>query len=132
MPETFSPAQTVEMSGFSLDTLRYYEKIGLIEPVRRAAGGHRRYSEDDLGWLDMLRCLRGTGMPIAQMHSFAVLAREGDDTVVDRLALLEEHDAAVEAELARLIEQRGKIRAKIEYYRSYLAQHPAVCVPQGD
>ncbi|NUP50446.1 MAG: MerR family transcriptional regulator [Catenulispora sp.] len=132
MTETFSPAQTVEISGFSLDTLRYYEKIGLIEPVRRAAGGHRRYSEDDLGWLDMLRCLRGTGMPIAQMQNFAVLAREGDDTVEDRLALLEEHDAAVEAELARLLEQRSKVRAKIEYYRAYLAQQPAVCVPQGD
>ncbi|GAA1991834.1 MerR family transcriptional regulator [Catenulispora subtropica] len=130
MTETYSPAQTVEMSGFSLDTLRYYERIGLIEPVRRAAGGHRRYSDDDLGWLDMLRCLRGTGMPIAQMQSFAALAREGDDTVADRLALLEEHDAAVGAELARLLEQRGKIRAKIDYYRSSLAQQPAVCEPQ--
>ncbi|GAA2064834.1 MerR family transcriptional regulator [Catenulispora yoronensis] len=131
MTETYSPAQTVEMSGFSLDTLRYYEKIGLIEPVQRAAGGHRRYSEDDIGWLDMLRCLRGTGMPIAQMHSFAVLAREGDDTVADRLALLEEHDAAVEAELARLSEQRGKIQAKIEYYRSHLAGRAAVCEEVG-
>ncbi|NUR58193.1 MAG: MerR family transcriptional regulator [Catenulispora sp.] len=130
MTETYSPAQTVEMSGFSLDTLRYYEKIGLIEPVRRAAGGHRRYTEDDLGWLDMLRCLRGTGMPIAQMQSFAELARDGDDTVADRLALLEEHDAAVEAELARLAEQRGKVRAKIEYYRSYLAQQRGVCEAQ--
>jgi DNA-binding transcriptional MerR regulator len=127
MSDTYSPAETVEISGFTLDTLRYYERIGLIEPVRRAAGGHRRYSEDDIGWLDMLRCLRGTGMPIAQMQSFATLAREGDDTVTARLALLEEHDAAVEAELARLMEQRGKIRAKIDYYRSYLAQRPVEC-----
>ena len=127
MTETYSPAQTVEISGFSLDTLRYYERIGLIEPVRRAAGGHRRYTEDDLGWLDMLRCLRGTGMPIAQMQSFAELTRSGDDTIAARVALLEEHDAAVEAELARLTEQRGKVRAKIDYYRSYLAQEPAVC-----
>jgi DNA-binding transcriptional MerR regulator len=130
MSQTYSPAQTVEISGFSLDTLRYYERIGLIEPVRRAAGGHRRYTEDDLGWLDMLRCLRGTGMPIAQMQSFAELARLGDDTVAARLALLEEHDAAVEAELERLTEQRDKVRAKMEYYRAYLAQQPAVCEPQ--
>ncbi|MBW8806738.1 MAG: MerR family transcriptional regulator [Catenulispora sp. 13_1_20CM_3_70_7] len=127
MTETYSPSQTVEMSGFSLDTLRYYEKIGLIEPVRRAAGGHRRYSDDDLGWLDMLRCLRGTGMPIARMQSFAELARAGDETVAQRLALLEEHDAAVEAEMERLIEQRDKIREKIVYYRSYLDREPVVC-----
>ncbi|MFL6112379.1 MAG: MerR family transcriptional regulator [Catenulispora sp.] len=128
--ENYSPSQTVEMSGFSLDTLRYYEKIGLIEPVRRAAGGHRRYTDDDLGWLDMLRCLRGTGMPIAQMQSFAELVRTGDETVAERLTLLEEHDAAVEAEMARLIEQRDKIRAKIAYYRSHLAQQPVACEPR--
>lgn len=128
MTETYSPAETVEISGFSLDTLRYYEKIGLIEHVRRAAGGHRRYTDDDIGWLDMLRCLRGTGMPIAQMLSFAELAREGDDTVADRLALLEEHDANVEAEMARLIELRRKVQAKIAYYRSHLAENPVECV----
>ncbi|ACU74212.1 transcriptional regulator, MerR family [Catenulispora acidiphila DSM 44928] len=126
--DNYSPAQTVEMSGFSLDTLRYYEKIGLIEPVRRAAGGHRRYTDDDLGWLDMLRCLRGTGMPIAQMQTFAELVRDGDGTVTDRLALLEEHDANVEAEMERLIELRRKIQEKIAYYRSYLAEMPVECV----
>jgi DNA-binding transcriptional MerR regulator len=128
--ETYSPAETVEKSGFSLDTLRYYERIGLLEPVRRAAGGHRRYSDDDLGWLDMLRCLRGTGMPIAQMQSFTELVRAGDETVAERLALLEEHDAAVEAEMARLIEQRDKIRDKIAYYRSHLARQPVACEPR--
>jgi DNA-binding transcriptional MerR regulator len=128
MTETYSPAQTVEMSGFSLDTLRYYERIGLIEPVRRAAGGHRRYSDDDLGWLDMLRCLRGTGMPIAQMQSFAELTRDGEGTVAERLALLEEHDANVEAEMARLIELQRKVREKIAYYRSHVADQPVECV----
>ena len=128
MTETYSPAQTVELSGFSLDTLRYYERIGLIEPVHRAAGGHRRYSDDDLGWLDMLRCLRGTGMPIAQMQTFAELARTGDTTVAERLALLEEHDTAVEEEIAQLIAQRAKVQAKIEYYRAHLAANPVECV----
>jgi DNA-binding transcriptional MerR regulator len=115
---TYSPAETVEITGFSLDTLRYYEKIGLIEPVRRAAGGHRRYSEDDVSWLDMVRCLRGTGMPIAQMQTFAEQVRGGAETIPDRIALLAEHDAAVEAEMARLAEQRQKIQDKIAYYRS--------------
>lgn len=114
---TFSPAQTVELTGFSLDTLRYYERIGLIEPVQRAAGGRRRYSDDDLEWLDILRCLRGTGMPIARMKQFADQVRAGRHTYAERLALLEEHDRTVTAQLAVLQEQREKVRAKIAFYR---------------
>jgi DNA-binding transcriptional MerR regulator len=117
---TYSPAQTVELTGFSLDTLRYYERIGLIEPVHRAAGGHRRYTEDDLEWLDLLRCLRCTGMPIAQMKQFADQIRAGEHTYAQRLALLEEHDRAVSARMAVLAEQRSKVQAKISYYRDAL------------
>jgi len=122
---TYSPAQAVELTGFSLDTLRYYERIGLLEPVHRAAGGHRRYTEDDLEWLDILRCLRGTGMPIAQMKQFADQVREGEHTYADRLALLEAHDRTVAAQMAVLAEQRGKVQAKISYYRGALAERAA-------
>jgi DNA-binding transcriptional MerR regulator len=58
------------------------------------------------------------GMPTAQMQVFAEQVRSGDDTIPDRIALLEAHDAEVEAEMARLIEQRRKIRNKITWYRS--------------
>ncbi|HET9169451.1 MAG TPA: MerR family transcriptional regulator [Actinospica sp.] len=119
---TYSPAQAVEITGFSLDTLRYYERIGLIEHVHRAAGGHRRYSDDDLEWLDILRCLRGTGMPIAQMKEFADQVRAGSHTYPDRLALLEAHERIVSAQMAVLQEQRSKVRAKIDYYRDAVAK----------
>ena len=126
---TFSPAQTVELTGFSLDTLRYYERIGLIEPVQRAAGGRRRYTQDDLEWLDTLRCLRGTGMPIARMKQFADQVRAGEHTFAERLALLEEHDRTVEAQLAVLERQREKVRAKIDYYRGAVDRLPVECMP---
>ena len=122
---TFSPAQTVELTGFSLDTLRYYERIGLIDPVHRAAGGHRRYTADDLEWLDILRCLRGTGMPIAQMKQFADQVRAGEHTFPERLALLEEHDRTVAGQMAVLQDQRAKIRAKIAYYRGVVGESAA-------
>ena len=118
---TYSPAQAVELTGFSLDTLRYYERIGLIDPVHRAAGGHRRYTEEDLEWLDFLRCLRGTGMPIAKMKQFADQARVGTDTYAERLAILEEHDRMVAEQMAVLEEQRGKVQFKISFYREALA-----------
>ena len=119
---TYSPAQAVEITGFSLDTLRYYERIGLIDHVHRAAGGHRRYSDDDLEWLDILRCLRGTGMPIAQMKEFADQVRAGAHTYPDRLALLEAHERIVSAQMAVLQEQRSKVQAKIDYYRDAVAK----------
>jgi DNA-binding transcriptional MerR regulator len=122
---TYSPAQAVELTGFSLDTLRYYERIGLLDPVHRAAGGHRRYTEDDLEWLDILRCLRGTGMPIARMKEFADQVRAGTQTYAERLALLEEHDRTVAAQMAILAEQRSKVRSKIAYYRGALAGRAA-------
>jgi DNA-binding transcriptional MerR regulator len=69
MTGTLSPGQAAEQSGFSLDTLRYYERIGLLDDIDRASSGHRRFREEDLEWLGVLRCLRDTGMPIAQMRA---------------------------------------------------------------
>jgi DNA-binding transcriptional MerR regulator len=116
---TYTPGQVVEKTGFSLDTLRYYERIGLLDGVARTSGGRRQYGEDDIGWLEILRCLRDTGMPIARMLEYAELARD-DETVEDRIALLEEHDRDVEERIATLLRQRDHIRDKIAYYRSIL------------
>jgi len=114
---TYTPGQVVEKTGFSLDTLRYYEKIGLLDGVARTSGGKRQYGEDDIGWLEILRCLRDTGMPIARMREFADLTRD-EATIAQRIALLEEHDRDVEERIATLQRQRDHIRGKIAYYRS--------------
>jgi DNA-binding transcriptional MerR regulator len=116
----YTPAEVVEETGFTLDTLRYYEKIGLLEPVGRNAAGQRRFSEEDVGWLGMVRCLRDTGMPIAEMLRFAELVRAGDHTVADRIALLEEHDRRVKGQIANLTKRQRYIHNKISYYRSFL------------
>jgi DNA-binding transcriptional MerR regulator len=118
---TYTPGQVVEKTGFSLDTLRYYEKIGLLESVGRTSGGRRQYRDDDVGWLEMLRCLRDTGMPIARMLEFAELTRD-EGTIADRITLLEEHDRDIEERIEILLRQREHIRGKIAYYRSELQQ----------
>ncbi|WP_141577302.1 MerR family transcriptional regulator [Actinomadura sp. WMMA1423] len=114
---SYSPAETAEKSGFSIDTLRYYEKIGLLAGIARNASGRRVFSDDDLAWLWMLRCLRGTGMPIAEMLRFSELARGGDETVQERLELLEAHDRRVEERIAALRTQQEQIKMKIGFYR---------------
>ncbi|WP_157250940.1 MerR family transcriptional regulator [Nonomuraea typhae] len=116
----YTPAEVVEETGFSLDTLRYYEKIGLLVDIERNAAGQRRFSQADVGWLGLIRCLRDTGMPIAEMLRFAELVRQGDHTVADRIRLLEEHDRRVEAQIANLGERQRYIHNKISYYRSVL------------
>ncbi|GAA4994105.1 MerR family transcriptional regulator [Kitasatospora paranensis] len=121
-----TPAQTVERSGFSLDTLRYYERIGLLGEVQRSHGGQRRFSPEDVEWLGVLRCLRDTGMPIAGMLRFAALVRGGDGTVAERLDLLQGHDTRVEEQIAALRGQQARIREKIDHYRTALAGRPVV------
>jgi len=121
MTTSLSPSQAAEQSGFSLDTLRYYERIGLLNGISRAPSGHRRFGDDDLEWLSVLRCLRDTGMPIARMRRYAELAREGEPTAADRLCLLTEHDAQVGERIAVLEAQRQHLQEKINWYRGQLA-----------
>ena len=120
MADYLSPGQVVERSGFSLDTLRYYERIGLLDRIERGPGGRRRYADEDLEWLGVLRCLRDTGMPIAQMRRYAELARAGDGTIAERMALLVKHDEQVERTVADLRNQQAHLKEKISWYRTQL------------
>ncbi len=104
-----------------MDTLRYYERIGLLDGIDRTTGGQRVFTEDDLGWLGVLRCLRDTGMPIARMRRYAELARGGDETFDERAQLLEEHDRAIETKIAALRDEQTRIQEKIGWYRQQLA-----------
>lgn len=108
--------QAAGETGLSAHTLRYYERIGLISPVDRASNGHRRYTEDDVGWIGFLNKLRATGMPIAKMKRYADLQRQGDDTLAERLALLEEHRREVKKRIQELEDNLAVIEYKIEYY----------------
>ena len=103
-------------TGLSVDTLRYYERAGLIDPVMRARNG-RRYEEIDLLWLAFLRRLRATGMPIAQMRRFARLRYAGDTTAGERRELLEEHARIVRGRIAVLSENLEIVERKITHYR---------------
>jgi DNA-binding transcriptional MerR regulator len=118
----YSPGQVAARTGFSLDTLRYYERIGLLHQIGRTAGGQRRFTDVDVLWLLMLRCLRDTGMPIARMLRYAELARAGDETIAERVALLEEHDRAVDDQVRNLRAQQRHLRDKIRWYRSLSAE----------
>ena len=86
-------AQVAEATGLSTHTLRYYERIGLLDSVQRRDNGHRVFRAEDMTWLAFLLRLRDTGMPIAQMLQYAALRRQGDslESVSARQRLLELH-----------------------------------------
>jgi DNA-binding transcriptional MerR regulator len=121
--ERFTPGQVAEQTGFSLDTLRYYERIGLLDDIARNSGGQRVFTEDDVAWLRILRCLRDTGMPIQRMVRYAELARGGDETVAERLELLREHDTEIDEKIAHLRVEQDHIHAKIAYYQREMTAH---------
>lgn len=128
--ERFSPGQVAEQTGFSLDTLRYYERIGLLDDIARNSGGQRVFTEGDVAWLRILRCLRDTGMPIQRMVRYAELARGGDETIAERLEVLREHDQDIDEKIAHLRVEQDHIRAKIAYYqRELAARQPGVTNP---
>lgn len=114
--------QVTDQTGLSDHTLRYYERIGLLHPIARAANNHRRYTADDLEWIDLLMKLRATGMTIQQMQAYAVLQREGDGSVPKRLDILQDHRDQVEAQIAALQHNLELIYYKIGVYSEVAAQ----------
>ncbi|SHG49348.1 MerR family transcriptional regulator [Streptoalloteichus hindustanus] len=121
---TYSIAQAAERTGLSVDTLRYYERIGLVEPPARDSGGRRVYSDADLTWLDFLTKLRLTGMPIRMMREYAQLRHRGEATAGRRKQLLVEHRADVRARIAELQACLEILDYKIDNYDLILRRQP--------
>lgn len=103
--------------GMTTHTLRYYERVGLIQPVGRARNGHRRYSDADEAWLNFLHCMRATNMPIREMQRYAALRERGDDTSLDRRKILEDHRATIAGQILALEKAHALLNHKIDNYR---------------
>jgi DNA-binding transcriptional MerR regulator len=117
--------EAAEVTGIGEHTLRYYERIELLDPIQRNASGHRRYRREDLGWIGLLTCLRQTGMPIRAMQQFAAWQRADDPTGERRLALLEAHQRDVLARQREIAGYLETIEHKIEAYQGMLAEQDA-------
>jgi len=114
---TLSIAEAAEATGLTTHTLRYYERDGLLlDAVDRASSGHRRYSDDDLGWIRMITRLRSTGMPIREVRQYADLVRAGDGNEAERLELLVAHRDRVRQQLAEVATHLEAIEFKIGLY----------------
>jgi DNA-binding transcriptional MerR regulator len=116
-----TPSEMAAQCGVTVDTLRYYEREGLLDVIDRTDGGQRRYSSNDVAWVSILRCLRVTAMPIRDMRRFAELVRAGDSAIPGRLELLANHRATVVRQLEELGVALEMIDHKIEAYSRFTA-----------
>ena len=116
MTTTMTPREMSARTGISLDTLRYYERVGLMPEVERLPNGHRRYGQNDVGWIEIVQCLRHTGMPIRDIQDYTRMALEGDHTIDERLGLLQEHRVSVLQQIAELQANLEHLDGKIAYY----------------
>lgn len=91
----------------SVDTLRYYEKVGLIPEISRTAGGIRNYTEGDCGWIELIKCMRMAGVSIEVLKAYCELTMKGEETITARKELLV-------SERARLEEKEREIRSALE------------------
>ncbi len=117
MDRTYSIKEAAAETGVTAHTLRYYERIGLLEPVGREENGRRRYNEGNLYSVRFLTMLRATGMPIRDMLVFMQLTRAGDETVSGRAELLERHQRELRSRLKELAGHMDVLERKIAWYR---------------
>ena len=100
----------------SADTLRYYERIGLVPPVPRSKSGIRDYDEASCGWVELMKCMRSAGVQIEALIEYVALFQQGDETIGARKALLiEQRDQLVER-MAEMQRSLDRLNDKIERY----------------
>lgn len=110
-------AEVSEKYGLSVDTLRYYERVGLIPPVNRNDSGIRDYNELDLRRVDFIKCMRGAGLPVEVLIEYVALVQQGDKTIEARKEILKEQRALVAARLAEMRKTLDLLDHKIEVYK---------------
>lgn len=112
-----SIAEASARTGLTIDTLRYYERIGLIDPPARDSGGRRSYLEPDLDWLTFLVRMRTTGMPIKALREYAALRRHNTEaSAVRRKQILLDHRRDIQGRMVELTACLDVLEYKISNY----------------
>lgn len=105
-----------EKYDISQDTLRYYERVGMIPPVTRTAGGIRDYQEEDIRWVELAKCMRSAGLPVETMIEYVKLTQEGDTTIPARLQLLTDQKDLLLEQKSKIDETLERLNYKISRY----------------
>lgn len=115
---TYTVGETAKLIGVAPSTLRYYDKEGLLPFVERSGGGVRMFKDVDIECLNIIECLKKTGMPLKDIKTFLDMVAQGDSTIDARLALFQKQRAAVEAQMRELQNTLDVIDYKCWYYET--------------
>ena len=113
-------AEVSEQFGISADTLRYYERVGLIPPVNRNESGIRDYDELDLRRVDFIKCMRGAGLPVEVLIEYMGLVQQGDQTIEARKEILKEQREILLVRMKEMQKTLDVLNRKIELYEHAL------------
>ena len=102
------------------DTLRYYERIGLIPKIHRNKNGIRDYTQEDCNWVEFIKCMRNAGLPIETLIDYVTMFQQGDSTIDARKELLTEQRKVLEKKIKDMNETLGRLNHKIELYEKGL------------
>lgn len=126
----YSIGEFSRRTGLGIHTLRYYEHEGLLLPARDAVN-RRRYSDRDIAWVEFIKRLKDTGMPIREISRYAALRAAGASTLEERTDMLIHHRKALEDQLRQLRAHMAKLDGKIELYRQELKRQAGDAGPSG-
>jgi Predicted transcriptional regulators len=116
-------AEVSEKYNISTDTLRYYERIGLLPPVNRTAGGIRNYSESDTNWVQFIKCMRDAGIPIEALIDYVNMFQQGDSTRGARKDLLVEQRNLLQKHIEDLQKTLEHLNWKIQHYENEMKEY---------
>jgi DNA-binding transcriptional MerR regulator len=113
--------QFSKLSGVSSYTIRYYEKLGLLRFIQRNANGHRDFNNDDLMWVEFIKRLKDTAMPLKDIQVYAKLRDEGDTTQQRRMDMLKQHALQLEEKINSEKDSLQKLKLKIAHYEKLIS-----------
>lgn len=108
--------EVCEQFDITPDTLRYYERVGVIPEVNRTKGGIRDYTEEDIKWVENAVCMRSAGVPVEMLIEYVKLFQEGDGTIKARRDILVEARVEVQAQLDKYQSTMDRLNYKISRY----------------
>lgn len=120
---TYSVQQVAKKTGLTTYTVRYYHDHGLLPFVQRDKNNNRVFSDSDIEWLEMVTCLRSTGMPLDQIKNYTNLVVEGEDTVPERYQIMLDQQKRTINEIKELQQHLATIKFKVDHYAEIIENH---------
>ena len=117
----YSVTEAAKISGLSAHTLRYYDDLGLFPFLQRTQGDKRLFSDADMQWVQLIECLRNTGMPISEVKNYVELCLKGNSTLNERLEIVKRQESIMKEQIKEMRKHLKLLQFKKNYYKQQLA-----------